>query len=182
MKSFVRIKKFVLPFECGAMKSMPLKGEDQRNLFVSPQEIVRAHFQPGSALGWFRAGLGAFPSFASRQRHHVVVLMSADSAQEKAKRFPGPAPFVWGQFLPELRCGAWLLETDTRLSCIQRQGKMNRFIVGFAVYRLQKKRQFWHSLFLKKLFCAISVSAWCFPSPGGESSSSSCTEQTLCWQ
>lgn len=63
--------------------------------------------------GWFRAGLGVFPSFAGRQRHRVVVLMSPNSAhQEKAKRFSGAAPFVWEQFVQELRCRSWLLDTD----------------------------------------------------------------------
>ena len=54
--------------------------------------------------GWFRAAPGAWPSFASPQRHRVVVSMSADSAREKAKRFAGAAPVVWEQLVEELRC------------------------------------------------------------------------------
>lgn len=54
---------------------------------------------------WFRAGRGV-SFFVSQHRHRVVVLMSADSAEEKGKRFPSSAPLVWGQGREELCYGS----------------------------------------------------------------------------
>lgn len=57
--------------------------------------------------GWFRAGLGAFPSFTGGQRHRVVVWMSADSAQEKSQVLPWPGPFRVGAV--RARALLWIL-------------------------------------------------------------------------
>lgn len=75
-----------------------MEGEDWGNLFVLTlliQEQVR--FQLGSlSLGGFELGSVHFLLQVDSAVHHVVVLMSTDSAQEKAERFSGPAPHSCG--------------------------------------------------------------------------------------
>lgn len=101
LKTFTSTKEFLLPFECGANKSLYLEGEDQQNNFVMTELIWdQGHFQLGSLpLGWFWAGLGAFPS-ASRQWHRVVALLSIDRGAGKAKHFSCSQPqphLCWGR-------------------------------------------------------------------------------------
>lgn len=92
------------------------------------------------ARGGFRAALGAFPSFAGRQRHRVVVLVSSDSALEKAERFSGPVRV--GAVRGGAPCAPRPVETDCVCSCTQRgRERNNRLIAGCAVYGLQNQSE-----------------------------------------